>query len=285
MKKLGIILLFLAVGVFAEIAGPDGSVSFTDAASPTQKKTENKFWTNTLNTYNMFRQVAASFVADVNAIVNVADAVQKQIDAVERMFLTIEDIAKQTEELYNKVTDTSFWNNMDLRSIDGAVNVVESLEEQVFQKADGLMITTAVTLTSDIRGAYDARHGIKNSVKDFGTLLKKQGRAFDSTASTISWISGLSDATYKYDLKALGEKKKTIEEKMINGGNTDPLKMAQGNRDIRREELSMTLLENEALAANVNFWAEILKAKTEALASTNSQRYGLFLELGGKFDE
>jgi len=278
---IGCLVLVCLVGfAFADIDGPAEMGGLYDGAQPSQANNEGKFWKNTLNTYNMFRQTAAAFVADINAIVNVAEAIQKQINAIERMFLVIEDVAAQTDNLIKTVKDTTFWNNMS-----GPVDFVTKMEEEVFQKMDGLVVTTLVTFPQSADGAWAARHGIKSSTKDFKKLLDKQYRAFDSSMYSISWVSRYFDGIYQYDLKTLGEKKTYIEKNLLNGGKTDPVKLAEGNRDIRRQELMMTLLEHETLGSNINFWAEILKMKTEALAATNSQRYGLFIDLGGKFDE
>jgi len=286
--QVGLAVLLSWSVVFAGndgIAGPVSEVSFKDGAEPTQKANENKFWTNTLNTYNMFRQVAAAFVADVNAIVNVADAVQKQIDAIERLFLDVEDIAAQYDALQKTIKDGKW------KDAKNAVELVEIIEEEVLQKADGLMVSAAYNLPNDVVAAWEAKNGIKNSKNEFGTLLKKQGRALDSAAYSVSWIrnnawfSGMVTGVYQYDLKTLGEKKNEIQKAFMADGKTDPVKMAEGNKNVRREELMRTLMEHDVLANNINFWAEILKMKTEALAATNTQRYNLFLDLGGNFEE
>jgi len=230
--------------------------SASDVISPGQEKAERKVFKNIIQAYGMARSVAKAFVEDVNALLDMAWAVQNQLHAIEQLAIQVETFAQNVENFEWKRTIN---NPRDF------FQIIIDLEEQIMQPIDGIVYSALVTIPA-------RQEVINESAANIKHLAIDQYHAAGDGLSTIqSWF-------FKQEKDAMYERQSEMAQEIIksssdrSGKETDPMVLAHNNLLLRRNDLALNYQWHDEQADRINNLSQILLVKTQALGYTHTAR-------------
>ena len=281
MKIMGIFLIIVSInGLSADM--PVKNLSTGEVMDPGQHGAEKKIWANVLQAYGQFRQTAVLILRDINSVVDLCWAAQKQLESIQTVANRVESIAKY----------------IDKYKYDDIVQLVKDMEEEVFSQSDLLLYSDIPGVKNSFvelgkarndvieNGANSMRH-LTNVSKGFYSVIQNQYKRITGTTESNDAQASINNrsassviATHTADQINLDNQAAiiTLQTKKLTdqNGAIVPDEMAENNMQLQRNSLIMNYQENEYEYQRIQNLSLLLLEKSKHLhrQELNKKRLG-----------
>lgn len=277
MKLPLFLILAFSISVIA-YETPTSDVKATDMVDKQLPKLDQKIWKNMLQWYGNIRMIAQTTLDDMNAIAGFAGAAQRQLQAIETASKRIEKICKDVSEFrYDNPEDLiifaeeKFFQPVDiLRTEDldqiNAANAELRNKRQLIQ--DMAVDQTGVIADASVK-TYEWCGNTYKKIADFMTTKENNSRGRDkfSAIAANTAAQGIIGADVKQQQGQTQGAKLAAMVAATGGqnGEVSAKQNAEMNKDNSRNNLLLTIQENDLLHSSINTTTMVLLSKISAV--------------------
>jgi hypothetical protein len=279
MKLLLVILTFAFTSYALEY--PDKNLSAKELADPKQNGADKKILVNFLQMYGQFRSHVTTIIEDVNAVMDLAWAAQRQLEAIQQVATRIEDVSTYVKNY----------------KYDNAVQLVKDMEENVFQPTDMLILkdipnvgieyknliherNVVLSMASDQADAvWNASQKIFNATKNAFTSIYGSSLPNSELSSINQTVSSSSMASHTAKQVAIDNQSIALSQQIQKiadqGGNLNPQQLAEANIANQRNMLVVNYQSHEYQAEKIKTLSLLLLEKTKTINNIEQRKAAL----------
>ena len=289
-----------------------GSKYLAEVAEPTQSGPEKTWWQTFISGFVTFRQVATGILDNINAVLFITEAVEKNVEAYERLLYHIEGLVENCMEYYDRWAHMERW--WDWKHMDK--NIIH-LEEDIMLLGDRIILDAVFGTEKALRDIVKTTTDIGGASKEWSSLLTRQYKSSKKftvdNARLISWtvqgkdvqherlrVAGSeiqaelmakarkaarikqlhgADSARKYLALSAYKKKNTGEGEKpdIEKKTVVPQDMAASNMFARQSAMFASFTANAEIADNIEATTRLLFFNQQDLVRVLRQRELLFM--------